>query len=70
MCVMHVATDASVHVFPPNNGDRGTGYQTVGRPTGMFSNFCDLESSESCFFVWFFSLPALSLCLNDLTIYL
>ncbi|ESW13836.1 hypothetical protein PHAVU_008G230200 [Phaseolus vulgaris] len=32
----HVATDASVHVFPPNNGDRGTGYQTVGRPTESF----------------------------------
>jgi len=44
MYMMHVATDASMQIFPPNNGgDRGTGYQTVGGPTGMFSNFCYLE---------------------------
>lgn len=50
--MMHVATDASMQIFPPNNGvDRGTGYQTVGGRTGMFSNFCDLKSSESFFFI-------------------
>ncbi|QCE01263.1 starch phosphorylase [Vigna unguiculata] len=33
----HVATDASMQIFPPNNGvDRGTGYQTVGGRTEAF----------------------------------
>ncbi|XP_027332442.1 protein YIPF1 homolog isoform X2 [Abrus precatorius] len=35
--MIHVVTDESMQIFPPNNGgDRGRGYQTLGSPTEAF----------------------------------
>lgn len=56
---LHVVPYASMQTFPPNNGGgRGQGYQTLGSPTGVFSNFffLRLESHDCFLFLFFFQI--------------